>query len=619
MIILKIVSLFIMNFLKQIVLPCMFVLSGIFLLGMSIFLGITLKIGCGMPLLEPHSIIELFRNYILYQSWGVGGGGCSGFVEQTSPLFVDLVAFGVAMTLFSRWQFLRAKDNGVVLASMFWGKVRLILARALVGIPVFLLLLLLGSIIKPTYPNLGQFINAIGLAGAITFWSVPVLLWITLIPYKRGHFWIIAAVLLFRFDITDTLELVWVNGTVMIVVVIWLSADAIREIYTRSHSNATATSTIIEPSPVDIVAAGQQKWQWRFWYDLAILIGLVLIAVSWWSFNREEPLIENQVESDVYYGDGREPLARISNQQIGDLEPSTGEQSIRTISELCVYEKNTTPQTDYIPGEVILDFPNDVTSKDILNYLHTRNLSLKSNQADSLENYFLYHPTEVILFWSDSFFSSLKKVTLNDVNRFLDRVRSDGLVKSIEPSLNWMDHREDHVTKVDRLGYFDIVLAENVTTRDFLKKYTEATFVSEFEGAGSQNTIRIIYDAQPIIDILNRFKAEGVLVREPQPNERTSTGSQPLPPVTFRNYVEDLGYTTRIVLSFRSEYTRQGILSALSHYPEIDIQRTVIEDHTINSAVVSVPVGEEECWARELARDSLLEGASPNELIQYIY
>lgn len=379
---------------------------------------------------------------------------------------------------------------------------------------------------------------------------------------------------------------------------------------------------LIEQNPDPIIQEkSNPKWKPFLIIGVGLIVVGVVVSVGWGIYAARHATSE--------------PISQTATSSASSLEEKQSTTSSTTlintkiqpssnISQICSESKKSS-DGNYAPEEVVLQFKSGFTSTEITKYLNDRGYQISNS-------YLIQEPTGVVVKWTDKFMQE-NKISIQEVNDFLNEIKKESYIKSVEVSPFWhiwpmTASNENQVQRIDRWGYFIVTLTDMNKKDEFLKKYPEVTFFGNGKIQGeylmenpSVAEIIILYKAQKALEILNAIKVGAKLQDGVIEENRTNWGASMQRLAVFVDEystrdVTDTTYVTNFGINFSSSYAGASISQFLLKYSEIDTKKT-IPNMRLDFLTIKVPIGEEECWAKELTKEPVIESATLNYYVSF--
>lgn len=296
-----------------------------------------------------------------------------------------------------------------------------------------------------------------------------------------------------------------------------------------------------------------------------------------------------------------------------NLDSSINDNSSSAIAKICKNNPKI-PRQDIIPGSVSVNFKNTDTKSDILAYLAQGNITGYESDIDEVLN--LSGTAEVV--FQDSFLRQ-NAITVQEISNFISNLSKEPGILNIIPGYilssscdGWPKCKSQQIT-VARWGSIRVVVKDQEAMDKILKKYPEATLITNPHKPQPENIVfSIIYKASPFIKILIDIAREAgydtnsIKIGD---GSMVYTSSDPMP-----RPIIDMSWTPMV--TFPSNLSIRDIHLILQRYPEIDAEHSKIRLHVDNFGDerpiwvgIPVPVGQEDCWVRELEKSDLVKNA----------
>lgn len=300
---------------------------------------------------------------------------------------------------------------------------------------------------------------------------------------------------------------------------------------------------------------------------------------------------------------------------------TAGNQPLNEIlHEIC---KNSINQIPREPSVEIL-FDQTVPVKDLRRFVRLNHFDVWSTSLNT--------PTPVKIVWRD-YFLQKKPVTTEELNDFFSLLQntpsilSSGVQRSFQLS-------KGKITNPDRYGYFILSFSDAKEKKQFLKEHRkkltlfwdgDITQTLRFSTGKSEKIATVLYRAKPEMRILRRIKNK--IKRKTDffaVKEITVGYLKEIYPVVSSNFssgtitgVKDAESKTSFIINFPSTYDATKIKKILSPFrKKIDLEKTSLIIREQDFIGISVPAGQEECWAHELQKHPYVKEAIPEEVTE---
>jgi len=288
--------------------------------------------------------------------------------------------------------------------------------------------------------------------------------------------------------------------------------------------------------------------------------------------------------------------------------------------QICAASEKEKSEENYAPGELIINFANGLSVKDIKKFVQSGNLTV-------INTTFFEDPTEVLLKFNDT--NSGSAVSTDEINKFLNEVRNEPYITSVEVSTFWHEwplNKEDvdDVQRINEYGHFILTFSDIFQKSNFFIKYPKATlFIDGGESIErktlDEKQVAILYNLHPEVSAVKSLRSYFNIGNQ-------ITIEDDYYPQTYdiidldhsQRNEEDTTYMYLVQVYFPGIYdSPESIRTVLSKFPPIDPEASIIRSK-LGMLLIAVPEGEEGCWGDELDKHPDVEGAFPNYFMNII-